>query len=113
SLDALRLAHDQAIDRLVPHLSEGEGEDDYGYDYDQEMMGGGDCDWLDHASASGAGSVLSHASSLPLGASALSTPPSSAAAQEGGGGAKAKVRPLAGLRLQPQFNLDSAGKLLT
>jgi hypothetical protein len=116
SLDALRLAHEQAIDMLVPHLSEGEGEDDgyddYGYDYGQEMLGG-DSDWLDHASASGAGSVLSHASSLPLGASALSTPPSSAAAQGGGGGVKAKTKPLAGLRLQPQFNLDSAGKLLT
>jgi hypothetical protein len=117
SLEALRLTHDKAIDMLVPHISE--GEDEYEYDYTQEEM---DYDWLDQASASGAGgSVLSQASSLPLGASALSTPPSSvvpqAQAQDheqlGGDGSKAaKSRTLASLRLQPQFNLDSAGKLL-
>jgi hypothetical protein len=136
SLEALRLTHEQAIDMLVPNVSEGEDDDeyDYDYDYDQEMGdggGGGDYDWLDDkASAlSGAGSVLSHASSLPVGASALSTPPSSVVVTQGqlgqqqqqqqqgqsqGGEAagKAKSRTLASLRLQPQFNLDSAGKLL-
>lgn len=121
SLDALRLAHESAIDMLAPHVSEGEDDeyehDDYDYDYDEEMTGGGaDRDWFDQASASaaGSGSVLSHASSLPVGASALSTPPSSVAAQGGGGeGVKGRARTLASLRLQPQFNLDSAGKLLT
>ncbi|KAK4155340.1 hypothetical protein C8A00DRAFT_13627 [Chaetomidium leptoderma] len=140
SLEALRLTHEKAIDMLVPNVSEGEEEEEednnYGYDdyggdgrygdYDQEMC---DHDWLDQqevTSTSVAGSVLSHASSLPLGASALSTPPSSVVGlgqsqsqslgaqgqQQGGEGPKTKSRTLASLRLQPQFNLDSAGKLL-
>ncbi|KAK4127928.1 hypothetical protein N657DRAFT_654015 [Parathielavia appendiculata] len=121
SLEALRLTHDKAIDMLVPHISEGEDDDYDEYDYAQEG-GEMDCDWLDQASASGAGgSVLSQASSLPVGASALSTPPSSvvppAQAREqdqpgDGSGKGPKSRTLASLRLQPQFNLDSAGKLL-
>ncbi|KAK4041967.1 hypothetical protein C8A01DRAFT_14345 [Parachaetomium inaequale] len=112
SLEALRLTHEQVIDMLVPNVSEGE-DDEYEYDYDQEMGGGG-YDWLDDKA-----SVLSHASSLPVGASALSTPPSSVVTQGPGQGqaqgeaaGKAKSRTLASLRLQPQFNLDSAGKLL-
>ncbi|KAH6854889.1 hypothetical protein B0I37DRAFT_42122 [Chaetomium sp. MPI-CAGE-AT-0009] len=126
SMEALRLTHEQGIDLLVPNVSEGDDDDYYDYDHDndngdREM---GDYDWLDQASVSGVGSVLSHASSLPVGASALSTPPSSAAApapaapQGPSGGraqgeaAKGKSRTLASLRLQPQFNLDSAGKLL-
>ncbi|KAG7291863.1 hypothetical protein NEMBOFW57_001885 [Staphylotrichum longicolle] len=130
SLEALRLTHEQALNMLAPDVSEGDDdeEEQEGYDYDQEMMmtaaAGGDYDWLDQASVSGVGSssVLSHASSLPVGASALSTPPSSVVTQaqaqsrpqgEGqGDGPKAKSRTLASLRLQPQFNLDSAGKLL-
>lgn len=134
SLEALRLTHEQALNMLAPDVSEGdddEEEEQEGYDYDQEMMtaAGGDYDWLDQASVSGVGSssVLSHASSLPVGASALSTPPSSVVTQaqsrpqgeaqgqpgQGqGDGPKAKSRTLASLRLQPQFNLDSAGKLL-
>ncbi|EAQ89619.1 hypothetical protein CHGG_06238 [Chaetomium globosum CBS 148.51] len=128
SMEALRLTHEMGIDALVPNVSEGDDDADY-YDYDEhpdhEM---GDYDWLDQASVSGVGSVLSGASSLPVGASALSTPPSSAYQQQGqqqqgqglsggqsqsqGEGAKGKSRTLASLRLQPQFNLDSAGKLL-
>lgn len=150
SMTALRLAHETGIDALVPHLSEGDEDEYYDYDYeydyeygnggdggdhDHEMTGGGgggDYDWLDQASVSGVGSVLSGASSLPVGASALSTPPSSALqqgqqgqqqglgglvggggqAQAQGEGGKGRSRTLASLRLQPQFNLDSAGKLL-
>jgi hypothetical protein len=135
SMEALRLTHETGIDALVPHVSEGDEEDEYYYDYDDgedgdgdrdHEMGGGDYDWLDQASVSGVGSVLSGASSLPVGASALSTPPSSAQqsgqglaggqaqaqGQSQGEGAKGKSRTLASLRLQPQFNLDSAGKLL-
>ncbi|KAK3298581.1 uncharacterized protein B0H64DRAFT_371048 [Chaetomium fimeti] len=131
SMEALRLTHEQGIDQLVPNVSEGE-DDYYDYDHDNDANGDGDremgdYDWLDQdqASVSGVGSVLSHASSLPVGASALSTPPSSAAvpaphglllsggqAQSQGEGGKGRPRTLASLRLQPQFNLDSAGKLL-
>jgi hypothetical protein len=134
SFETLRLNHETAIDQLVPHISEGEddGDDDYGwadYDYDGLEMQV-DYDWLDVAS--GAGSVLSHASSLPVGASALSTPPSSVVTSslgQGGGvssqsqsqgegsGSKQQQQPksrmLTSLGLQPQFNLDSAGKLLS
>ncbi|CAP67603.1 uncharacterized protein PODANS_1_14960, partial [Podospora anserina S mat+] len=60
------------------------------------------------------GSVISsHASSLPIGASALSTPPSSTTtAATTGTRSKQKSRMVASLGLQPQFNVDSAGKLL-
>ncbi|KAL2183107.1 hypothetical protein L209DRAFT_649591, partial [Thermothelomyces heterothallicus CBS 203.75] len=123
SLEALRLAHDQAIDLLVPLGSAGEEEEEEDEDEDDEDR---DRD-RDQASVSGAGSVLSNASSLPVGASALSTPPSSVAvpglqpppglegqgrAVQGEAGRGARPRTLASLRLQPRFNLDSAGKLL-
>lgn len=121
SLEALRLHHEHAIDLLVPHVFEGEDEDyDYGYDDPDHEMG----DWLDQGSRAGS-SVLSHASSLPVGASALDTPPSSVVAgqafsqgQELEGperdrGKGSKSRSMANLRLQPQFNLDSAGRLLS
>ncbi|KAH6628308.1 hypothetical protein F5144DRAFT_304043 [Chaetomium tenue] len=122
SMEALRLTHEMGIDALVPNVSEGDENDDY-YDYDHDDHEMGDYDWLDQASVSGVGSVLSGASSLPVGASALSTPPSSAyqqhqgqqgqqQGQSQGEGSKGKLRTLASLRLQPQFNLDSAGKLL-
>ncbi|KAL2019598.1 hypothetical protein VTK56DRAFT_9495 [Thermocarpiscus australiensis] len=150
SFEALRLSHEHAIDQLLPHVAEDEDADDHDdYDHDQDHdhddQEGMDHDWLD--SASGAGSALSHASSssLPVSASALSTPPpprrSTASSSTttttgggssvtsrphaqssqseggggggGGGGAKpTKPRTLASLRLQPQFNLDSAGQLL-
>lgn len=142
TLEALRLTHDKGLDLLVPHVSDGDDDeeaeaaadyDDYEYDHQQlDMDVDIDYDWLDRASGAGS-SALSHASSLPVGASALSTPPSSvvyatAAAVQGLGqveataaaaagrersSGRAKSRTLASLRLQPQFNLDSAGKLLT
>ncbi|KAK4239154.1 hypothetical protein C8A03DRAFT_14436 [Achaetomium macrosporum] len=127
SLEALRLAHDKAIDMLVPHDGD-VSEDEYAYEYDNEKVDGEmEHDWFDQdqdqASSTGAaGSVFSHASSL-------STPPTSstgAAArqshdQDGGQPDSAeaskptsssKSRTIASLRLQPQFNLDSAEKLL-
>lgn len=132
SFEHLRLTHEQTVDRLVPHVFEGEEDEE-----EEEEGGRGgngwdmDHDWLDQAS--GTGSVRSHTSSLPVGASALSTPPSSvtagappqqqrqqqrqpplAEAAEGDDGpAKQRGRTLASMRLQPQFNVDSAGKLLS
>ncbi|KXX76398.1 Glucose transport transcription regulator RGT1 [Madurella mycetomatis] len=125
ALETLRLHHEQAIDQLVPHISEGEDDDgEYNLDSCYEDM---DHDWPEQASGAGSSSVLSHASSLPVGASALSTPPSSAAPnpppsqvqaqtlaqQAPGKKAAPRSRTLASLGLQPQFNLDSAGQLFT
>ncbi|KAK0737479.1 hypothetical protein B0T21DRAFT_450605 [Apiosordaria backusii] len=126
SFEVLRLAHESSVNNLVPHISSGDDDDDddepiYDYDYDGTGTQESNMDWLNnsehHASASNCGSVASHASSLPVGASALSTPPSSTAptSNSGGGTAgkfKQKSRMVASLGLQPQFNVDSAGKLL-
>ncbi|KAK4181377.1 hypothetical protein QBC36DRAFT_366858 [Triangularia setosa] len=141
SFEVLRLAHESSVNNLVPHLSSGEEDDDepiYDYNYDYEGTIGtnessnnnnnnnnnnnsnsNNMDWLNSEHQSNCGSVISHASSLPVGASALSTPPSSTAAATsvggtggGGGRFKQKSRMVASLGLQPQFNVDSAGKLL-
>ncbi|KAK4145061.1 uncharacterized protein C8A04DRAFT_10993 [Dichotomopilus funicola] len=154
SLEGLRLTHRQVIDLLSPDSDDEEHDDADGDDYDsqQHQHGYGPDDWLDRSSISGVGSaapssssILSHASSsLPLGASALSTPPSSSGTFLGvpsphnhqrtgaprsepeqptikpGNNSRSssssrrppKQRTLASLRLQPQFNLDSAGHLL-
>ncbi|KAL1843278.1 hypothetical protein VTJ49DRAFT_2387 [Mycothermus thermophilus] len=117
-LEALRLTHEHALNLLAPHVSEGEEgeEEDWAgaevglRDEDMEVEEDGG-EWPDQASTSGAGSsALSHASSLPVGASALSTPPSGVGIM-----AATSTRPartLASMRLQPQFNLDSARDLL-
>ncbi|KAK0730037.1 hypothetical protein B0H67DRAFT_596295 [Lasiosphaeris hirsuta] len=123
SFEGLRLHHEGFINDLTPDVEEGDEEHDYD-DYDYEMA---DSPWLATGGAaprtsSNAGSVVSHASSLPVGASALSTPPSSvaAASRVGGSGAganhamgttKSKTT-AAALGLRPQFNLDSASALL-
>jgi len=120
ALETLRLNHESSIDKLVPHISDGEDDPYYGYDPQD--------DWMDTA-----GSVASHApstasyKSLPVGASALSTPPSSVISSGAGGskdgqsaGQQHRVggyptrppRSAASLGVQPQFNLDSAAKLL-
>ncbi|KAK0671207.1 hypothetical protein QBC41DRAFT_354425 [Cercophora samala] len=129
SFEVLRLAHESSVNNLVPHLSSGEDDQDeppiYDYDYDDQARDNANMDWLNTEQHSNCGSVISsHASSLPVGASALSTPPSSITAATtgpggggGGGGAgsirsKQKSRMVASLGLQPQFNVDSAGKLL-
>ncbi|KAK4659964.1 hypothetical protein QC762_114960 [Podospora pseudocomata] len=114
SFEVLRLAHESTLNNLVPHLSSGEEDQEnepiYDYDYDKNA----NMDWLNTEQTSNCGSVISsHASSLPIGASALSTPPSSTTtAATTGARSKQKSRMVASLGLQPQFNVDSAGKLL-
>ncbi|KAK4196179.1 hypothetical protein QBC40DRAFT_287771 [Triangularia verruculosa] len=114
SFEVLRLAHESSVNSLVPHLSSDEDEDDqpvYGYDYDGTHESANDMDWLNSEHQSNCGSVASQASSLPVGASALCTPPSSTA-PAGAGRFKQKSRMVASLGLQPQFNADSAAQLL-
>ena len=122
SFEELRLYHMDVIDRLVPDVTSGSEDGDGGddrdyYDADHPMSGtGASNDWL--TTASHAGSAASHASSLPLGASALSTPPSSVvastrAALGSGQSQRPPPRNLANsLGLRPQFNLDSGASLL-
>ncbi|KAK3363295.1 hypothetical protein B0T25DRAFT_587272 [Lasiosphaeria hispida] len=115
SFEGLRLNHESFINGLVPGVEEADEECDY-EDYGYDMAGS---PWLATSgpvprTSSNAGSVISHASSLPLGASALSTPPSSVAAaraSHGTGTAKSRTTQ-ASLGLRPQFNLDSASALL-
>ncbi|KAK3940568.1 hypothetical protein QBC46DRAFT_458876 [Diplogelasinospora grovesii] len=116
SLEALRLSHEGFIDGLVPWSGdddddEMDGQDGYDYEFAADEQ-----DWL----GSVAGSSTSHASSLPVGASALSTPPGSVVNNPSGSNksrmmptAPSKMRSVASLGLQPQFNLDSATALLT
>ena len=158
SFEQLRLSHEGAIDNLVDvseGTSEGEGDENdnncfhrhgvggRNHGYDVTMAEGSPVppgDWLatslTDGPPSGTGSVVSQASSLPVGASALSTPPSCAALGGSGGvGGTARSReglaaapPAAAasskspqgnqrtaavsLGLRPQFNLDSAAALL-
>jgi len=123
SLEALRLDHEGFVDRLV-EVSSGDEDDEYFYEYDYQEPADpqGSCQ---HAPPP-ADSAYSHASSsvsLPVGASALSTPPSSTVyvppSDESGAGASAPTRhgrssrqTVASLGVQPQFNLDSAQNLL-
>lgn len=139
SFEELRISHEAAIDMLVD-VSEGEDDNDQSgdqdNDYDYNMAGGSPIpsDWLTtgngdgpvNRSSSCAGSVASQASSLPVGASALSTPPSSVAL---GGAARSRESAAAAavakssqssqrtaavsLGVRPQFNLESAAALLT
>ncbi|KAK5662817.1 hypothetical protein OQA88_6228 [Cercophora sp. LCS_1] len=106
TFEALRLQHEDAIAALITNSSE---DDD---------MALAECpmdpNWLlandnqGNLTPSAASVVSSHASSLPVGASALSTPPSSTAPLP-----KKQQRTVAtALGLQPQFNLDSAQTLL-
>lgn len=109
SFDSLRLTHENSVNDLVPFISSEEDNAD--------ADGGGmmEYDWLNNdgqASACGSSVISSHASSLPVGASAFSTPPSSVS-HGLSRPQKQKSRMVASLGLQPQFNLDSAGKLLS
>lgn len=110
-IDALRLAHEVSIDELAPYFSS--DDDDYDYDcYDPPDSNQPPQPRPRRPQQSTTGSVISNASSLPLGASALSTPPSSAS------GGRSNVLPqggkksLAAIGIQPQFNVDSATALL-
>lgn len=103
NLETLRCSHEMYVDGLFP------GDDDdvsYSSYSDEE----GETSSSHHLAGSTAGaSSSSHASSLPVGASALSTPPSSVSF----GTVKSKRKgALASLGVRPQFNLDSAEKLL-
>ncbi|EGZ76563.1 hypothetical protein NEUTE2DRAFT_153444 [Neurospora tetrasperma FGSC 2509] len=124
SLESLRLNHEGFMDHICPDLNTGidsEGDDgthdcDYDYGSDGEPVG------------SVVSSHASHASSLPVGASAA-TPESSSTSASGGGfrsgkgntrmagqgaglGLGGSSRSLASLSVQPQFNVDSASRLL-
>ncbi|KAK3335472.1 hypothetical protein B0T19DRAFT_9513 [Cercophora scortea] len=150
SLETLRLSHRDHLEKLLPAMpDQGEGDDEEFLDY--AFDGGGDYDYdynpFDFADnepdpdpvMSGAGSVVSHASSLPVGASALSTPPSSIIATTTSTTSstannnnnnnnnpssseprapsleqpKPPSRTASTFSIQPQFNLDSATSLLS
>jgi hypothetical protein len=94
NLETLRFSHEM----FISDFCDGAESEYSSYSDDGEAQRG---------SVAGASST-SHTSSLPMGASALSTPPSSVSA-----GKTRKTRgPLASLGVRPQFNLDSAEKLL-
>ncbi|KAK3330612.1 hypothetical protein B0H66DRAFT_69338 [Apodospora peruviana] len=110
-IEALRLSHEVSVDNLMPDDSSSEDEDqldEYGY----YSYAAGEGPQFHHQSEH-TGSVASHASSLPVGASALDTPPSSvvgcSSSNRPAGSAK---RTLATVGIQPQFNVDSAAALL-
>ncbi|KAK4219005.1 hypothetical protein QBC37DRAFT_166103 [Rhypophila decipiens] len=113
-IEALRLAHEMSIDTLVPYESSLESDEDddmYDYSYYEASTGsrGPQQSQISRGrhKQSTTGSVVSNASSLPVGASALSTPPSSIV-----GRAMSAKKSLATIGIQPQFNADSAGALL-
>jgi hypothetical protein len=103
NLESLRCSHEMYVDDLLPgdddHQSYSSYSDEEGETFSSRAHDG---------SVAGASSA-SHASSLPVGASALSTPPSSVSL---GTGRSKKKGALASLGVRPQFNLDSAEKLL-
>ncbi|KAK4232379.1 hypothetical protein QBC38DRAFT_95131 [Podospora fimiseda] len=122
SFDALRLQHETSINDLVPFISSeeegggGGGADDSEMNYEWLNSNNDTQSTCDGTTTSSV--ISSHASSLPVGASALSTPPSSTlplfniTSGTGPGRGRGRNRMVASLGLQPQFNLDSAAKLL-
>ncbi|CCC07682.1 unnamed protein product [Sordaria macrospora k-hell] len=134
SLESLRLDHEGFMDHICPNTGVDSEDEDGTYGYDHEYDDDGNCE--------GDGSVISsHASSLPVGASAATPGSSSASASAsgvaqfgagfGGGGTGPRIgnrngdrngkpgpgpggssRSLASLSVQPQFNVDSASQLL-
>lgn len=101
--------------------SSDEDQADFDFDYPEgEAPAEGEADGLELArSMAGecSGSVVSsHASSLPLGASALSTPPSlgntAGTGSEGVPRVQKRTTASAQLGLRPQFNVESAAALL-
>ena len=109
SLDALRLTHEHGLAMLVPDdLSD---DDDYdedagSYSYDQDMA---DRD-MDQVSSSSLVMVTPPGSGGSSVAASCQGQQQHLGCEKGGGSRKART--LASLRLQPQFNLDSAGGLL-
>ncbi|KAK1837129.1 hypothetical protein QBC39DRAFT_295021 [Podospora conica] len=126
AFETLRVSHAGFIDALTPHMDSAsststDGDDDDVYhdfpmpDAHSYPPGPDDNSWLLATTAASApASVVSHASSLPLGASALSTPPSSVVVPTPAPrAAAAKGKTVhSSLALRPQFNLDSAAGLL-
>lgn len=119
AFETLRLTHASFIDALTPDMDSTSSDDADPAPYSDFPMPDAhhhpqdDTCWLAATTAASApASVVSHASSLPLGASALSTPPSSVALAVAPAQAP-KARTVNGsLALRPQFNLDSAAGLL-
>lgn len=123
-IEALRLAHEMSIDTLLPYESSVESgdEDEEMYDYSFYEASTGSRVLQQQTQInrgrhkqSTTGSVVSNASSLPVGASALSTPPSSIIAPGINGGSSSFTsakKSLATIGIQPQFNADSAATLL-
>ncbi|KAM7209753.1 hypothetical protein V8F20_000156 [Naviculisporaceae sp. PSN 640] len=121
-IEALRLAHEMSIETLLPYESSVESgdEDDEMYDYSfyeasTDSRGPPQLQQLNQRrqKQSTTGSVVSNASSLPVGASALSTPPSSIIAPGTNGSSFVSAKKsLATIGIQPQFNADSAATLL-
>lgn len=105
NLESLRLKHEMYVDDLLSA-----GADEYASysDYTDEEAGTSSSSHR-HAGSTAGASSASHASSLPVGASALSTPPSTVSFSTGRARSKGA---LASLGVRPQFNLDSAEKLL-
>jgi hypothetical protein len=105
NLEFLRLSHEMYVDDfLSPGADEYASYSDYSGEEEETASS-------QHYGGSIAGaSSASHASSLPVGASAISTPPTSVSLDTATKGKKNGV--LASLGVRPQFNLDSAEKLL-
>ena len=121
AFEELRIQHGAAIDGLGPAMdSSDENEADFGFDYPEgEPPADGDADGLAGSMVDeGSGSVVSsHTSSLPLGASALSTPPSlslGSTCEARTGAPKVQKRTMTSAQwgLKPQFNVESAAALL-
>lgn len=121
-IEALRLVHEMSIDILLPYESSVESGDeddemcDYSfYEASTDSRGPPQSQQINRRrqKQSTTGSVVSNASSLPVGASALSTPPSSIIALGVNGSSFVSAKKsLATIGIQPQFNADSAATLL-
>lgn len=123
AFETLRLTHTSFIDALTPDMDSTSNSDDdqppgpspyLDFPMADAAHHPHDDPWLATTTAASApASVVSHASSLPLGASALSTPPSSVALATAQAPKTKPGKTVNGsLALRPQFNLDSAAGLL-
>jgi hypothetical protein len=107
NMESLRARHETYLDDLLPPASDEYASYSEYTDDEVEETASSRCRPGSIAGTSSA----SHASSLPVGASALSTPPSSLSIGAAGAQGKKKSA-MASLGVRPQFNRDSAEKLL-